>query len=285
MNTAQKSDGHRGFTLIEVMAAVAIFVIVCGAMFSLLNTSQKRYQGESQVLNSFQDERLALDQVVRDANDAGYPPSGNFSALPGLCVLGAPCPSYVDSPIAWNPSYTTLAPCTIGGTCVTPTGFDVIFEENPTAVTGNIEWIRYQLVGTTLRRGSIAKQSADPLGIFAGLPVGAMVPYLTNVMNNASAAQIAKFKASYPSMFPGGNPQPVFQYYCSNPAAPPATILCQNAVGNVTLANGTAVPASSPINVVDVEITLIVQTTQLDPQTKAPLLVELNGFGHRVNPN
>lgn len=270
-----------GFTLIELLAAVAIFIIVCGAMFTLLNTSQKRYQSSSQVVNSFQDARLALDQITRDANDAGYPPSNNFSTLPGGCVAGAPCVNYVDSPIAWSPSYTTLTACTIGGTCVTPGNFDVIFEENPTTTLNNIEWIRYQLVGTTLFRGVIQKANGDP----AVTTLPAMIPYITNVVNNASAAQIAKFTANYPSMFPGGNPQPIFQYYCANPAAPPATILCQNAAGNITLANGTTVPASSPANVVDVEITLILQTTQNDLQTKAPLLVELNGFGHRVNPN
>lgn len=281
MRASQKFAGHRGFTLIEVLAAVAIFIIVCSAMFSLLNTSQRRYQSESQVLSSFQDERLTLDQIIRDANDAGYPPSSNFSTLPGGCFIGVPCSGYVDSPIAWSPSYTTLTPCTIGTTCVTPTGFDVIFEENPTGAANNVQWIRYQLVGTTLFRGFALKNAGDP----AATTLAQMAPYVTNVMNNASAAQIAKFRASYPSMFPGGNPQPIFQYYCANPAAPPATVLCQNAAGNVTLANGTAVPASSPLNVVDTEITLIVQTAQKDQQTKAPLLLELNGFGHRVNPN
>lgn len=281
MNTEQKSAHQEGFTLIELLAAVAIFIIVCGAMFMLLNTSQQRYQSGSQIVNSFQDARLALDQVIRDANDAGYPPSNNFSTLPGACVAGSPCVDYVDSPIAWSPNYTTLTPCTIGGTCVTPSGFDVIFEENPTTTLNNIEWIRYQLVGTTLFRGFAQKANGDP----AATTLPRMVPYITNVVNNASAAQIATYRVNYPSMFPGGNPQPIFQYYCANPAAPPATVLCQNAVGNVTLANGTAIPASSPANVVDVEITLILQTTQNDQRTKAPLLVELNGFGHRVNPN
>lgn len=280
MSTFQKPARQDGFTLIELLAAVAIFIIVCGAMFTLLNTSQRRYQTTSQVVDSFQDARLALDQVIRDANDAGYPPSSNFSTLPGPCVAGAPCIDYVDTPIAWSPNYTTLTSCTIGGTCVTPGNFDVIFEENPTTTLNNIEWIRYQLVGTTLFRGVIRKAAADP----AATTLAVMAPYITNVVNNASAAQIATFRADYPSMFPGGNPQPIFQYYCSNPAAPPATILCQNAAGNITLANGTTIPASSPTNVVDVEVTLILQT-QNDAQSKAPRLVELNGFGHRVNPN
>lgn len=282
MRTPQKAARAEGFTLIELLASVTIFIIVCGAIFTLLTASQRRYQSSSQVLDSFQDARLGLDQIIRDANDAGYPPLSNFSTIPLGCTLGVPCPNYADSPVAWNPNYLTLNPCTISGSCVTPSGFDVIFEENPNGAYNNIEWIRYRLVGTTLFRGMTPKNANDPAAATTAAAV--MYPYITNVMNNASAAQIASFRADYPSMFPAGNPQPIFQYYCANPAAPPPTVLCQNVAGNITLPNGTTIPANSPANVVDVEVTLILKTTQNDPQTKAPLLVELNGFGHRVNP-
>lgn len=283
MKTEQRAMWAKGFSLLELLVSVAILLIVSGAIFSLLNVSQRRYQSTSQVLDSFQDARLALNQIIRDANDAGYPPPSNFSTLPGGCTTGIPCLDYVDSPIAWNPSYTTLTTCTITVNCVTPTGFDVIFEENPNGAYNNIQWIRYQLVGTTLFRGSTGKQSnTDPAA--ATSAAGVMYPYITNVMNNASAAQIATFKATYPAMFPGGNAQPIFQYYCTNPTAPPPTVLCQNAAGSITLPNGSTIPGNSPANVVDVEVTLILKTTQNDPQTKAPLLVELNGLGHRVNP-
>lgn len=263
---------QKGFTLLEVLAATAVFIIVCGAMFSLLNTSQKRYQTESQVLDSFQDARLALDQIVQDANDSGYPPYSNFSNP--ACLPTVVCASYttwVNSPIAWSPNYV-VAPCLIGtaggGTCTSPGDFDVIFEENTGA---GVQWIRYQLAGTTLSRGVALKALADPILTTNNAP---MTPYITNVMNNAPAAQIATFQASYPAMFPGGNPVPVFQFYCPNPAGAPATVLCQNAGAN-----------NSPQNVVDVEVTLILQTTQKDAQSKAPRLVELNGRGHRINPN
>lgn len=260
---------QKGFTLLEVLAAAAIFIIVCSAMFGLLNTSQKRYQTDSQVLDSFQDARLALDQIVQDANGAGYPPYSNFSNPNPACLPTAVCLTFVNSPIAWSPAYV-VTPCLIGtaggGTCTTPGDFDVIFEEQTS--NGNpIQWIRYQLNGTTLSRGITNKIVGNPAAM-------AVSPYITNVMNNASAAQIATFRASYPSMFPGGNPVPIFQYYCPNPAGAPATILCQNAGAN-----------NSPQNVVDVEITLILRTPQKDATSKAPRLVELNGLGHRVNPN
>jgi prepilin-type N-terminal cleavage/methylation domain-containing protein len=274
MTTALTTHNERGFTLIETMVALAMFLVICGAIFKLLNSSQQRFQTDSQVLNSFQDARLGLDQIVRDADDSGYPPLSSYSTVPNNC-LNVTCPNYVNSPIAWSPGYTTFTPCLIGtaggGTCTTPGDFDVIFEGNPDNTF--VKWIRYQLVGTTLFRGWAQKGPGNS-ALAALNAAGVMLPYITNVMNNASAAQIAQFKATYPSMFPGGNPQPIFQYYCPNPAAAPALILCQNAGAS-----------NAPSNVVDVEITLIVQTPQLDAQTRAPRLVELNGRAHRVNPN
>ena len=155
-----------------------------------------------------------------------------------------------------------------GGTCTTPGDFDVIFEENYDNTT--VKWIRYQLVGTTLFRGVVVKSALDPAA--ATTVAGVMLPYITNVMNNASAAQIAQFQQTYPSMFPGGNPQPIFQFSCATPGGSP--VLCQNAGAN-----------NSPQNVSDVEVTLIVKAPQADMQSSVPRLVELNGRGHRVNPN
>lgn len=285
MTITHTTRAQKGFTLVESMIALFMFLLVCGAVFKMLSNTQRRYQTESQVTGSFQDAQLALDQIVRDANDAGYPPSSNFSNItgPGIgCAKNVPCQWYSDSAIAWFPGYINLNPCTIGGTCTSPSQWDAMFEVNVPGV--GVQWIHYALnaATNTLMRGvSSKKTNQSAFNVTAGF----MYPYITNVMNNAPAAQIAQFQASYPNMFPGGNPQPVFQFYCLNPAAPPQTILCQNAVGNINLPNGTTIPASSPQNVVDVEITLIIQTPQVDQQSGAIRLVELNGRGHVVNPD
>jgi len=70
-----------GFTLIEMMVSVTIFVILSGAMFGLLDLSQKRNQVESQLLDTFQEARLGLDQIVREASDSGFPPANHFTVL------------------------------------------------------------------------------------------------------------------------------------------------------------------------------------------------------------
>ncbi len=267
MNIARMHSKQAGFTLVELMVSIAIFVLLSAAMFGLLNLSQKRSQTESQLLASFEEARLGLDQIVRDVSGAGYPPLNHFFAVPAANL-------YAVSPVAWNPNYP-LNPCLIGtgggGTCASPGDFDLIVETdiNPDANDG-VEWVRYQLQGTTLFRGVAQKPAAagaDPVATTAPF----MVPYVLNVMNNPPAARLAQILALYPAMFPGGNPQPIFQYTCDAAAGP---VLCQNAGAS-----------NSPANVRSVEIRLIVMTPQSDAQTRALRLVELNGRGRRINPN
>ena len=70
MNSAASDKRQPGFTLVELLFSLGIFLLVIGAAFTLLGSSQNRYQTESQVLTSFQEARLGLDQIVRDVNDA-----------------------------------------------------------------------------------------------------------------------------------------------------------------------------------------------------------------------
>jgi prepilin-type N-terminal cleavage/methylation domain-containing protein len=252
--------GQRGFTLIELMAALGIFLLVCGAAFTLLATSQQHSRTESQVLTSFQEARLALDQIVRDVNDAGYPP-----------------PTFVDSsnpqfsasaPFAWSPGYTVPTPCTIEGSCITPGDFDLIVETNSQDPGTQVQWIRYQLQGTTLLRGVALKQTGhDPAIDTATF----FAPFVQNVINNSSPAQIAQYQLTYPGMFPGGVPVPLFSYTCDT--------------GGVPLPCPSAGTSNAPANIRDVVLTLIVATPTPDATTGQPRLVQLIGRGRRINPN
>lgn len=266
MSHAAKQKDQAGFTMLELLVAVAIFVVIGSAIFTLLGNSQKEFRTESQLLGSFQEARIGLDQIVRDAGDAGYPPQNHFLVLPAAN-------NYAIGPLGWMPGYTTNTACLIGtaggGTCTTPGDFDVIFEGDDNDGNG-VRWTRYELIGTTLYRGAVAKGvGTDP--VTATNAAGVMLPYVTNVMNNAPSAQIATFQAEYPSMFPGGAAQPIFQFICDSAAG---DVLCQNAGGS-----------NSPSNVRDVEIRLIVMSPQQDMQTQKWRLVELNGRARRINPN
>jgi type II secretory pathway pseudopilin PulG len=256
-----------GFTLIELLTALGIFLVICGAAFTLLGTSQKRYASDSQVLNSFQEARLGMDQMVRDINDAGFPPPSYF-VTPNY----ANSTQFASTPFAWSPSGS---PCQVASTCVTPSDYDLIVETNNDPQNTNlVSWIRYCLGcvaggnATTLYRGmSALVPGADPTHD-SGL-ANAMAPYVQNVVNNASSAQIAQFQLAYPTMFPSGTPIPVFSYVCDSSTGSQSCLLS----------------SGMPQNIRGVSITLIVMAPSPDGQSGIPRLVQLNGRGRRVNPS
>ena len=264
MNLASSARRQFGFTLIELLVALGIFLVITGAAFTLLSSSQQRYQTESQVLSSFQEARLGLDQIVRDVNDAGYPPPSYVGTDPTL---------FASTPFAWSPGYSTSRYCNIvissvKPVCTTPGSFDLIIETNPNPQDPScpparcqVQWIRYQLQTPpavqvpTLMRGVAPKGSnPDPAAAFTG--ANAVVPFVQNVVNTPA--------------------QPIFSYTCDTLTAPQSPPLpCPIA----------AAADNFPANIRDVIITLIVATPQPDATTGQPRIVELRGRGRRVNPN
>jgi prepilin-type N-terminal cleavage/methylation domain-containing protein len=269
VKVAIRARGENGFTLLELLVATAIFMVICGAIFSLLNLSQRNYSNETQMSGAFQEARLATDQMVRDFNQAGFPGPGMLSKLPSPG-------SYSVGPVAWDPGYLSSppVPCIIGtgggGTCATPGDFDLIIETQLDNTIG-VQWIRYQLLGGTLYRSVVPKTAGDPVA--ATSAAGAQVPFLTNVMNQPSASQLAEINTTYPAMFPGGQTSlPIFQY------------TCDTASGTVSCTDPSAAGANTPNNIRDVDITIIVATPTRDKQTQKLKLIELTGRGHRLNP-
>lgn len=237
---------QKGFSLIELLVAVTVFTILMGAAFQLLNVSQQRYKVESEFLNSFQTARLALDQISRDIHSAGYPPANSFTAAAGTAK-----PERVAMPFAWAPNYPAT-PCTVGAGCTSPGGFDLIVETSlDPQNTATVQWIRYKLVGTTLFRGVATKAAgADPVATTDAV----LFPYVENIMNNTSVAQMNQLQINYPSMFPGSTAVPIFAYTYD----PPAT--------------------TQPPNIREVNITLIVLAPQRDPKTGQLRAVTLTGL-------
>ena len=257
---------QRGFTLLEMLVSMAIFLIICGAMFELLSVAQKKYSSETQLTAAYQDSRLALDQIVRDVNASGFPSFILFSSLPTTH------PSrYANGPVAWSPNYPTI-PCTIGtgggGTCATPGDYDLIVETRLSTDT-RVSWIWYHLDGTTLTRAVVRKTYGDPQAVVTS--AGEQVVFLSNVVNVTGASN-TQLTAQYPTMFPAGQPVPIFQYTCNTPSGP---LPCTSSL---------AVGYNAPQNISDVDVTLIVMTPQTDLQTQGLKLVELNGRGHGANP-
>lgn len=260
----QKTTSQSGFSLVELMVAAVVFTLLTGVMFSVLVASQQRYKIESEVLNSFTGANVAMDQITRDIHQTGYPPANTYTA-----ATAAISPQLFALPFAWDPGYPNLPSCTIGGTCApTPSAYDIIVETVPDpTVSTTVQWIRYQLPAGrhTLLRAAVNKfAGGDPVVQTAA----ALTPYLNGVMNNATAPEIASMQQSYPNMFPGNADVPMFTYYCDSAAGPiPCTA------------------ANTIVNIREVQISLIVKSSAVDPKTMQPRIVTLTGQAMRLNPN
>ncbi len=255
---------QRGFSLLEIMVVLGVFILITGMVFELLLQAQQRYRMESEFLEAFQSARLGLDQIVRDVHTTGYPPR---NSVPLTFLAANPNnQNLVAEPFAWAANYPAI-PCAVLTSCNNPGGpqaTDVIFETDvdPEANDG-VEWVRYRLQGTTLFRGITPKNIANN-------PVAAtqadLAPYVENVMNNTNPVEMAQIRASYPNMFPGNVAVPVFRYACGVPAGP-----CG--------------PLDDARDITEVTITLIVRAANPDPRTGQLRVVTLTGLARRINPS
>ena len=93
---SRRLSSQSGFSLVEMMVSIGVFMVLAGAAFGLLIAAQQRQGTESELLDSFQAARLSLDDIVRDVSNAGYPPVSFFSAIP------ADTTRYAAAPFAWS---------------------------------------------------------------------------------------------------------------------------------------------------------------------------------------
>jgi len=244
---------QRGFSLLEMVVVVGVFTLITGVAFVALDVAQRRYRAESEVLDAFQGARIALDQITRDIHAAGYPPVKSVPA-----AQAPPNFTRLAFPFAWDPGYPGV-PCVVGAGCNSPGGFDMVIETDLDPENANgVEWVRYVLRNNTLFRGVAPKVAgANPLAATNGV----LVPYVENVMNNCSAADMQLIRNSYPTLFPGNAPVPAFRYTIQ-PGQP-----------------------SNPQFIREVQITLIVMSASRDPRTGQPRVVTLTGLVRRINPS
>lgn len=69
----------RGYTLLELLIALAILATVTGAVFEQINAMQKNAGSEAMKLDMNQQAREFLDQTVRDLHMSGYPGASMYS--------------------------------------------------------------------------------------------------------------------------------------------------------------------------------------------------------------
>jgi type IV pilus assembly protein PilW len=103
------ANKEQGFTLVELMVAVAAFSIVSLAAFAVLDSGQRNALMNDQTVKVQQNVRLAMDIIARDVRMTGY---GN----PNLLVTAFPgCPQHLNATnaAAGNPLSDTIAIMTV----------------------------------------------------------------------------------------------------------------------------------------------------------------------------
>ncbi|MBA7636515.1 hypothetical protein ES703_44135 [subsurface metagenome] len=75
--TRHAKSNKKGFTLVELLIAIAISGIVAGAIFTAFQSQQKSYLVQDQVAEMQQNLRAAMDIMVREIRMAGYDPQSS----------------------------------------------------------------------------------------------------------------------------------------------------------------------------------------------------------------
>jgi prepilin-type N-terminal cleavage/methylation domain-containing protein len=143
-----------GYTLIELLITMAVFMTISAAAFQALNTISTRRRQEEVRVDITQETRDFMDEMVRDMRNAGYPNARMYAGCysGGGCVLGG-------APL--NTPYLAAGLVAVSAT-------DVLFEGDINQ-DGNVDSVRYTLQagpgGTcpcTIRRSQVSKIAAAP---------------------------------------------------------------------------------------------------------------------------
>lgn len=251
-----------GFSLIELMMVLVIFVIVSGAVFLLLNTAQIRYTAERQQSDALQGARTGLEILTRDISRAGFPALNAYDTTAAITMNGAyPTDKRVAVPFTGMVGGVINQTCIVNttnptaSTCNLPGPFELVIETdlNPEDGLQQVEWIHYYLgLSTegntcTLYRAQSSKTPAtNPL-------TAAGTPLTEQVINRADGTCVLDATQPANSL--------IFRYVCDNAAA-----------------------TCNPQNISEVYIDLPVRPYRADIQTRQVRALTLHGTARRLNP-
>lgn len=71
---------NRGFTIIEILIALALGLIVFASLFAVFNAENRSYDRQADIAEMQQNARTALDIMGREIRMAGYDPTGTAFA-------------------------------------------------------------------------------------------------------------------------------------------------------------------------------------------------------------
>ncbi len=203
---SRKSGRGNGFTLLEMVIAMTMFMVISGAVFLLLRDAQVKVMGEQNIVPVLQESRVAMDVLVKDIHRAGFPSPFEF---PASLVPSDPSTATLVNQNLFSVGFVGVPnqTCVVTGTCTVPNGFDLVMESDPDPADNvGVQWIEYQLVRqagqtkSTLMRSQVAKQAA--VGLAGTAPN--WMPILENVLNDPNNPADAIF--SYPQCNTGACP-------------------------------------------------------------------------------
>jgi type II secretory pathway pseudopilin PulG len=246
--------GEQGFSAIEMMVALVLIMAVIGVVVKGMTDMQRRGFSESSKMDSVQDARDFIDQMVRDVHDVGYPPPratvNNQPYCTDALANGVPNAAIMNNPniacgiIRFSPTL-------------------VIYEADLDG-TGTVSSITLQLVpgpGNTcpciLQRGVLTKAQ-----FLAGTPI----QYFTTVngvlnSGNGAGGAIYPINLSGPGNYVAYRTTDVFAAYDAN--ATPIAVACS--LGEAGTPAGTN-PDCSQIR--SLQIAVNVAPNYADPTTR-----------------
>ncbi len=138
-----------GFSVLEMVVVLSLVTLVTGVVFTQLGSAQKRAKWESDKLDTVQESREFIDQIVRDLHHAGYPGTQMYQS--GV-LISPPVNDYRAAAGLVKFSYTDL------------------WFEGDVDGNGTVDSVRYTLqpgadgnCPCVLQRSLVAKVSGDPM--------------------------------------------------------------------------------------------------------------------------
>jgi len=225
----KSKQAQAGFSLIELLIAVAILLTVTAIVVSSVSQLQRRSTNENAKLDSTQETREFIDQVSRDIHQIGYPNTRMNIPFP----VGTPAAQAVNVAV---PGVT--------GTPAASTTPNLIQFEGDLDGSGTIQEVFLQFVQgpggscpCTLQRGTESKA--------VWVATGALPPFFTqlnNVINSGNQFAIAGNDSkgnNYDALFVSYKAAPVFQLLdnLGNPVAGGTTVKTITVTVNVLSPN------------------------------------------------
>ncbi len=240
---------EKGFSLMEVMVAMAVMVIITASVFMLLSQTQARSVATATIEETTSMTRESVNQMVQELRLAGYPAPNSYPSALGLTDLNS---QFVAGGITAAFPYAVMFEADTDNDGVAQV-FNYQIQVPAGGAVGGCAGlpVNANLTAPALMRSELPK----PVGGGAAAPVFEL--YLGNVLNCTLAV-------------------PIFTFCPAPPAAAPAGCPTMPQV-NSTLA--------APRNTRVVMINLQAQTQVRDPATGIFQNVELIGLAHRVNPD